>query len=41
MNEKCNTCAKFLTCNKKDCNKITFVKAGILEKPKTIQGGNK
>lgn len=37
MNNKCNLCAKFLTCNRKDCNKITFVEAGILDKPKTIK----
>lgn len=36
MNNKCNTCAKFLTCNKKECKRITFVQAEILEKPKQI-----
>lgn len=34
MNNKCNICAKFLTCNKKECKPITFVKANILDKPK-------
>lgn len=37
MNNKCNTCAKFLTCNRKACNKVTFVQAKILEKPKKIE----
>lgn len=36
MDNKCNTCAKFLTCNRKKCKKVTFVEAGILEKPKII-----
>lgn len=34
MNNKCNTCAKFLTCNRKECKKVTFVQAKILDKPK-------
>lgn len=34
MNNKCNTCAKFLTCKKEKCNKITFVQANIIDKPK-------
>lgn len=37
MNNKCNNCAKFLTCNKEKCKKIPFVEAGILDKPKTIK----
>lgn len=37
MNNKCNLCARFLTCNGKNCNKITFVEAGILDKPKMIK----
>ena len=37
MNNKCNTCAKFLTCNRKDCKRITFVQAKILDKPKNIE----
>lgn len=37
MNNKCNTCAKFLTCNRKECKKITFVQAKILDKPKNIE----
>lgn len=40
MNNKCNTCAKFLTCKKKECKKVTFVEAGILERPKTIKEKN-
>lgn len=34
MNNKCNNCGKFLTCDKKECKKITFVEAEIIEKPK-------
>ena len=34
MNNKCNNCAKFLTCNRKKCEKISFVEAGMIEKPK-------
>lgn len=37
MNNKCNNCAKFLTCDKMQCKKITFIEAGILDKPKIIQ----
>lgn len=33
MEKKCNNCAKFLTCSKKECNKITYIEAGILDKP--------
>lgn len=40
MNNKCNNCAKFLTCNRKSCNKITFVEAGILEKPQILENKN-
>lgn len=40
MNNQCNNCAKFLTCNRKNCNKITFVEAGILDKPKMIKNDN-
>lgn len=31
---KCNNCAKFLTCDRKECNQVTFIQAGILDKPK-------
>lgn len=34
MNNKCNNCAKFLTCNRKKCEKVSFVEAQILDKPK-------
>lgn len=34
MNNKCNTCAKQFTCNRKECKKVTFVQAKILDKPK-------
>ena len=40
MNNQCNNCAKFLACNRKNCNKITFVEAGILDKPKMIKNDN-
>ncbi len=36
MNNKCNTCAKQFTCSRKECKKVTFVQAGILDKPKRI-----
>jgi len=38
MNKKCNNCAKFLTCNKEQCEKISYIEAGILDRPKTIKG---
>lgn len=41
MNNKCNNCAKFLTCDRKECKKITFVEAGILDKPKNIKRSSK
>ncbi len=34
MEKKCNNCAKFLTCNKKECNKISYIEAVILDKPR-------
>lgn len=37
MNNMCNKCAKFLTCNKEKCKRITFVEAKILDKPKKIK----
>lgn len=37
MNNKCNNCAKFLTCDRRKCEKITFVEAGILERAKVKQ----
>lgn len=40
MNNKCNNCAKFLTCNRKECKKVTFIEAGILDKPKRIKKRN-
>lgn len=29
---KCNNCAKFLTCDRKKCNQVTFLQAGQLER---------
>lgn len=40
MNNKCNNCAKFLTCSRKQCRKISFVEADILEKPRKIKRNN-
>ena len=37
MNNKCNNCAKFLTCNRRECKKVTFVEAEILDKPQIIK----
>ena len=34
MNNKCNICAKFLTCDRKQCNRITFREAGLIDKLK-------
>lgn len=31
---KCNSCSKFLTCDRRKCEKISFVEAKILEKAK-------
>jgi len=40
MNNKCNNCAKFLTCNRKECKKITFIEAEIIDKPKLKEINN-
>lgn len=40
MNNKCNNCAKFLTCDRKECKKVTFIEAGILDKPKRTKKRN-
>lgn len=37
MNNKRNICAKFLTCNRKDCEKISFVEADLTDKPKKVK----
>lgn len=29
---KCNNCAKFLTCDRRKCNQITFLQVGQLER---------
>ena len=29
---KCNNCAKFLTCNRKECDQVTFLQAGQIDK---------
>lgn len=31
---KCNNCAKFLTCDRRQCNQVTFLQAGQLERIK-------
>lgn len=31
---KCNNCAKFLTCDRKECDQVTFLQAGQLERIK-------
>lgn len=33
MQDNCRTCAKQPTCDRKECKKITYVSAGILEQP--------
>jgi len=37
MNNKCRSCAKFLTCDKKECKKKSFVEAEILDRPKVMK----
>ena len=32
---KCNNCAKFLTCDRRKCDKVTFLQAGQLERLET------
>lgn len=32
---KCNNCAKFLTCDRRKCNQVTFLQAGQLERLET------
>ena len=32
--KKCSTCSKFLTCDRKECKKITFYEAKIISKLK-------
>ena len=32
---KCNNCAKFLTCDRRQCNQVTFLQAGQLERLET------
>lgn len=29
---KCNNCAKFLTCDRKECNQVTFLQAGQIDR---------
>lgn len=29
---KCNNCVKFLTCNRTECNQITFLQANQIER---------
>ena len=35
--DKCNNCAKFLTCDRRKCNQITFLQAGQLERVEVKQ----
>lgn len=32
---KCNNCAKFLTCDRKECYQVTFLQAGQLDRLET------
>ena len=32
---KCNNCAKFLTCDRRQCDQVTFLQAGQLERLET------
>ena len=29
---KCNNCAKFLTCNREDCKQVTYLQAGQIDR---------
>ena len=33
--DKCNNCAKFLTCDRRQCDQVTFLQAGQLERLET------
>ena len=33
--DKCNNCAKFLTCDRRKCNQVTFLQAGQLDRLET------
>lgn len=35
MNNKCNNCVKFLTCNRRECKQVTFIQANQIERAKT------
>ena len=32
MKSMCNKCAKFLTCNRKECNQVTYLQANQIER---------
>ena len=32
---KCNNCTKFLTCNREECNQVTYLQAGQIDRVKT------
>lgn len=34
---KCNNCTKFLTCDRKQCNQVTFLQSGQLERVEVKQ----
>ena len=37
---KCNNCAKFLTCDRRQCNRVTFLQAGQQDRVKVKEKKN-
>lgn len=35
---KCNNCTKFLTCNRTECNQVTYLQANQIERVETKKG---
>lgn len=35
---KCNNCTKFLTCNRTECNQVTYLQANQIERLETRKG---
>lgn len=35
---KCNNCVKFLTCNKTECNQVTYLQANQIERIEARKG---
>lgn len=35
---RCNNCTKFLTCNRTECNQVTYLQANQIERVETKKG---